>query len=215
MMLAPALLTQPTGLLVAAVLAVLAADAPPRGASVPRSAPVRAGLSWAEADSLGRKLAAIEERHKAQSRARQTVQVTQGELNSYLNLAYAAQLPKGLTNVDVRFGRERIDAKGMLDIEQVRGVATPPAWSPLSLLGGQVPVEIGGRLVNADGFGTIEWDTVYVASFRVPISVLEQMVQSATRSEKYPDGFDIHAPFRLPYEVNRVRVEPGKAVLEF
>jgi len=205
MSLAPALLT----------LLFLAADAPPRGASVPRSVPTRPGLSWQEADSLSRKLAVIEERQKAQSRARQTIQVTQGELNSYLNLAYADQLPRGLSNVDVRFGRERIDAKGMLDIEQVRGVATPPTWSPLSLLGGQVPVEIGGRLVNADGFGTVEWDSVYVASIRVPISVLEQMVVSATKSDKHPDGVDIHAPFRLPYSVNRVRVEPGKAVLEF
>jgi hypothetical protein len=205
MSLAPALLT----------LLFLAADAPPRGANVPRSVPKRPGLSWQEADSLSRKLAVIEERQKTQSRDRQTIQVTQGELNSYLNLAYAAQLPKGLTDVDVRFGRERIDAKGMLDIEQVRGVAAPPAWSPLSLLGGQVPVEIGGRLVNADGFGTIEWDSVYVASIRVPISVLEQMVVSATKSDKHPDGVDIHAPFRLPYSVNRVRVEPGRAVLEF
>jgi len=205
MSLAPALLT----------LLFLAADAPPRGANVPRSVPMRPGLSWQEADSLSRKLAVIEERQKTQSRARQTIQVTQGELNSYLNLAYADQLPRGLSNVDVRFGRERIDAKGMLDIEQVRGVATPPTWSPLSLLGGQVPVEIGGRLVNADGFGTVEWDSVYVASIRVPISVLEQMVVSATKSDKHPDGVDIHAPFRLPYSVNRVRVEPGKAVLEF
>jgi hypothetical protein len=203
MSLAPALVT----------LFFLAADAPPRGAHVPR--PTRPGLSWQEADSLSRKLAAIEERQKTQSRARQTIQVTQGELNSYLNLAYAAQLPKGLTDVDVRLGHERIDAKGMVDMEQVRGVATPPAWSPLTLLGGQVPVELGGRLINAGGFGTIEWDSVYVASIRVPISVLEQMVVSATKSDKHPDGFDIHAPFRLPYSVNRVRVEPGKAVLEF
>jgi hypothetical protein len=40
-------------------------------------------------------------------------------------------------------------------------------------------------------------------------------VVSSTRSEKYPDGFDIHAPVRLPYSVNRVRIEPGKATLEF
>src|SRR5262249_28148529 len=166
-------------------------------------------------DSLGRKLATIEEHHKKQSTAPQTVQVTQGEVNSYLNLAYASQLPKGLTSVDVRFGRERIDARGMVDMDQVRGVTGGATWSPLALLGGQVPVEIGGRFTNEGGFGTIEWDTVYVASIRVPISVLEQMVQSATKGEKYPEGFDIHAPFRLPYSVNRVKVEPGKAVLEF
>ena len=43
---APALLT----------LLLLAADAPPRGADVSRSMPTRAGLSWQEAYSLGRKL---------------------------------------------------------------------------------------------------------------------------------------------------------------
>jgi hypothetical protein len=85
----------------------------------------------------------------------------------------------------------------------------------MSLLGGLVPIELSGKLVNADGFGTIELDSAYVASIRVPISVVEQMVASSTRSEKHPDGFDIHAPFRLPYSVNRVRIEPGKATLEF
>jgi hypothetical protein len=78
-----------------------------------------------------------------------------------------------------------------------------------------VPIELSGKLVNADGFGTIELDSAYVASIRVPISVVEQMVVSSTRNNRYPDGFDIHAPFRLPYSVSRVRIEPGKATLEF
>ena len=198
------------------LLSALAADAPPRGADAPvRRAPGRTGLSWDEADSLGRKLAAIEERQKEKSRRSETVQVTQGEVNSYLNLTYASQLPKGLSNVEVQFARERIQAKGWIDIEQVRGVAAPPNWSPLAFLSGNVPVELAGRLVNADGLGTIEWESVYVASIRVPISVLEQMVAQATRTEKNPDGVDIHAPFRLPYSVNRVRLEPGRALLEF
>ena len=54
-----------------------------------------------------------------------------------------------------------------------------------------------------------------MASIRVPVSVVEQMIASSTKSEKHPDGYDIHAPFRLPYSVNRVRIEPGKATLEF
>ena len=42
-----------------------------------------------------------------------------------------------------------------------------------------------------------------------------QMVATATRSPRYPNGWDIHAPFRLPYAARRVRLEPGRAVLEF
>jgi hypothetical protein len=202
------------------VLGVLLAggDAPPARPTTFRATPTRPGLSWAEADSLTKKLAVIEEHHKnppARAGRAQTVQVTQGEINSYLNLAYASELPKGVSDVEIHLGNERIEAKGSVDVDQVKGKVATPAWSPLSLLGGQVPIELGGKLVNDGGFGTIELDTAYVASIRVPISVVEQMVASSTRNEKHPDGFDIHAPFRLPYSVNRVKIEPGKATLEF
>lgn len=198
-------------------LLLLGADVPPARTGVAaRPAPPRPGLSWAEADSLSRKLAVIEERHKQQkARRSQAVQVTQGELNSYLNLSYASELPRGLSNVEVRFGHDRIEAKGYVDIEQMKDKVAPPSWTPIALLGGQVPIELSGKLVNQDGFGTVELDAAYVASIRVPISVVEQMVASSTKSEKNPDGFDIHSPFRLPYSVNRVRIEPGKATLEF
>jgi hypothetical protein len=201
---------------------LLAPDVPParpRPAATARPAPSRPGLSWAEADSLTRKLAVIEAHHRQQpppkSARKQTVQVTQGEVNSYLNLSYASELPKGVSDLEIRFGNERIDAKGSVDIEQVKGSVAAPSWSPLALLGGLVPIELSGKLVTTDGFGTIELDSAYVASIRVPISVVEQMVASSTKSEKRPDGFDIHAPFRLPYSVDRVRIEPGKATLEF
>ncbi len=197
---------------------LLRTDVPPARPESARPAVTRPGLSWAEADSLSRKLAVIEEQQKkppVKSSRRRTVQVTQGEINSFLNLSYASELPRGVTDVEIRLGDQRIEAKGSVDIEQVRGVVAAPAWSPLAYLGGQVPIELGGKLVNQDGFGTIELDSAYVASIRVPISVVEQMVSSSTRSARYPDGFDIHAPFRLPYSVNRVRIEPGKATLEF
>ena len=199
-------------------LLLLGADVPaPRPNPPARPAPKRPGLSWAEADALSRKLAVIEERHRQQKARRSpAVQVTQGEVNSYLNLAYASELPKGVSDVEVRFGSGRIEAKGYVDIEQVKGsVPSSSTWSPLSFLSGLVPVEISGKLVNQDGFGTVELDSAYVASIRVPVSVVEQMIASSTKSEKHPDGYDIHAPFRLPYSVSRVRVEPGKAVLEF
>jgi hypothetical protein len=199
---------------------LLRPDVPPRPAparTAARPTP-KAGLSWAEADAMTRKLAAIEERHRQQkARKSPAVQVTQGELNSYLNLSYASELPKGVSDLEVRFGQGRIEAKGFVDMEQVKGrVPASSTWSPLSFLSGLVPVEIAGKLVTAeDGFGTVELDSAYVASIRVPVSVVEQMIASSTKSEKHPEGYDLRAPFRLPYSVNRVRVEPGKAVLEF
>ena len=209
--------------LVPAVLGLLllaAVDTPaprPAATRVPARAPARPGLSWAEADSLSRKLAVIEERHRQQKAKKSPpVQVTQGELNSFLNLSYADELPRGVTNVEVHFGSGRIEAKGYVDVDQVKdSVPSSSSWGALSFLSGQVPIELSGKLVNQDGFGTVELDSAYVASIRVPVSVVEQMIASSTKSEKHPDGYDIHAPFRLPYSVSRVRIEPGKATLEF
>jgi hypothetical protein len=206
-------------LLVALVGAVLLGPdvppAPPKARPAARPAPTRPGLSWAEADAMTRKLAVIEERHRQPNGKKSpAMQVTQGELNSFLNLS--AELPKGVSDVEVRFGQGRIEAKGYVDVEQVRGkVPSTSTWSPLSFLSGLVPVEIAGKLVNQDGFGTVELDSAYVASIRVPVTVVEQMIASSTKSEKHPEGYDLRSPFRLPYSVSRVRVEPGKAVLEF
>jgi hypothetical protein len=49
----------------------------------------------------------------------------------------------------------------------------------------------------------------------VPISLLHQIVSSTTKTEDLPDGFDIRAPFRLPYSLRQVRIEPGRAYLDF
>lgn len=181
-----------------------------------RQAPPRPGLSWSEADSLGRKLATFEQRIKHRAGKAQTMAVTQSEINSYLNLSYAAQMPKGVSDVDVRLGRERIEARGWVDIDQYRDRLVLPTWSPLGFIGGRVPVDLAGKFVNAeDGFGAIEWESVSVASFRMPIRMLEQFVSSATRTERRPEGVDIHAPFRLPYRVQKIRLEPGQAIVVF
>jgi hypothetical protein len=198
------------GLLLVAVHAA-GADVMP---TAPRSGPV----SWDQANSLTRKLEAIEKRRIEKNRKPQTVLFTQGELNSYLNLTYAEKLPKGLRDVEVRLDRDRILAKGLVNIDRVKGKVGESgsrSWGPLSFLSGDVPVEITGKVIAKDGFGQVLWESVYLSSMRVPTSVLEQLVLSATKTQENPEGFDVTAPFRLPYSVNRLRLEPGRALLDF
>jgi len=172
-------------------------------------------VSWAEAQSFERKLDTLKQPSQAKGR-RESVSVTEGELTSYLNLTYAPRMPPGFSDVEIRFETERIHATGTLDLERVRGNVPPPSpWSPLAFLRGKVPVELTGRLQTQNGYGTIEIEQASLASIPVPIAFLEQIVSSATRKPADPDGFDIHAPFRLPYDVNRVRVEIARAYLDF
>lgn len=198
-------------MIAALALAVLAsADAMP-------TAPRAGAVSWDQANSLTRKLEDIEKRRQAPRKKTQTVLFTQGEVNSYLNLAYAERLPKGVRDVAVRLDRDRMQVKGLVNIDRVKGKVGNGGggFGPLSFLSGDVPVEIMGKVTSKDGFGLIQWETVYLSSMRLPVSALEQLVLSATKTETNPEGFDIHAPFRLPYSVNRLRLEPGRALLDF
>lgn len=187
------------------------------GGETPQPVATREMMSVDQAQSLVHKLEALENRRrsgKLPARA-ETVLITEGELNSYLNLGVGVKLPEGVTDVALRLERDRVFAKATVDLEQVKGkVRSSGPLNPLSLLGGRVPLEIQSRLSNEDGFGTVEVEDVRLGPVNVPLSVLEQMVSYATRSSENPEGFDIRAPFRLPYSVRRIRLQPGRALLE-
>lgn len=198
------------------VLALLAAGAG-AGGETPQGVAPREMISADQAQSLVHKLEALENRRRAGKQAvrAETVLITEGELNSYLNLGVGVKLPDGVTDVALRLERDRVFAKAMVDLEQVKGkIRTSGPLNPLSLLGGRVPLEIQSRLTNDDGFGTVDVEDVRLGPVSVPLSVLEQMVSYATRSSENPEGFDIRAPFRLPYSVRRIRLQPGRALLE-
>ena len=180
-------------------------------------APSRPAVSWEEAQSFGRKLDQIKTQSQAKGPGRpESVLVTEGELNSYLNLTYAPRMPPGLTDVNVRLEAERIRASGLLDLERVRGnVPAPSPWSPLAYLRGKVSVELAGRLQTRDGYGTFAVEEASIASVPVPMALFEQIVSSATKKPSDPDGFNLNAPFRLPYAVSRVRVGLARAVVDF
>jgi hypothetical protein len=191
------------------------------GASRPAAAQARptppSGLSWEEAESLSRKIVVLEKRVKERSAKSETILVTQGELNSFLTLLYAAKMPKGVTDVSVRLHQDRIEAEGMVDLDQVGASQAKPKsrWSLSSLLAPTVPVLLRGRLINQNGFGTLEWEEIRLSALPLPIRALEEMVAAATKSPKYPNGWDMKAPFRLPYAARRIRLEPGRAFLDF
>jgi hypothetical protein len=199
--------------IVALVLLLTAPTLRAQGAPLPS----RPDLSWSDADSLGRKLDDLDSRRRTGDLPHgQTVLVTEGELNSYVNLSLGPKMPRGLSDVAVRLEHERLHVTGVLDLERVRDKM--PRLSPLSplyWLGGQVGVLLRGRLLNDDGFGTIEWEDVRVGSVPVPLTLLQQIVTSLTKTSENPAGFDIRAPFRLPYSLRRVRLEPGRALLDF
>ena len=167
------------------------------------------------AESLARKLTSIEARKREKTRKPETVVVTEHELNSYLNLKLKEDMPTGISDVQVSMQRERLQATGQVDLDKLDIKKGSSPFSPLALLSGKVPVLLRGRLQSLDGFGNVQIEEVQLATIPVPVSVLERLIASSTRTERNPEGFDINAPFRFPYSVKRVRFEPGRALLDF
>ncbi|HET9316509.1 MAG TPA: hypothetical protein VFQ51_13030 [Vicinamibacteria bacterium] len=198
------------------VALVVAAGAVVGSASVRAQAQAPAsGPTVAAAESLARKLTAIEARKREKARKPGTVEVTEHELNSYLNLKLKEDMPTGISDVQVSMQRERLQATGQVDLDKLDVKKGASPFSPLNLLSGKVPVLLRGRLQSQDGFGNVQIEEVQLATIPVPISVLERLIATSTRNERNPEGFDINAPFRFPYSVKRVRIEPGRALLDF
>lgn len=190
-------------------------------AVLPKGDPVRppapAGLSWEDADLVSGTVARVERRLRAGKPAsRETIVVTERQLNSYVNLALAAKIPPGITGLALGLQKDRLHARGTLDLDQVRSKIPPGAGaSLLAFLSGAVPVELRGRFSSAEGTGRVEVEEALVAGVSLPPAVLAQIVGQSTRSAKRPQGFDILAPFPLPFTARRVRLEPGRALVDF
>jgi hypothetical protein len=125
-------------------------------------------------------------------------------------------MPPGVSNLEVHLEAERLLARALVDLDRVQGrMPTQGPFNPLSLLSGAVPAALRGRLPSKDGFASLQFEEVRLGAFPIPISFLAQIISSATRTPENPQGFDIQSPFRLPYALKRVRLQPGQAVLEF
>jgi len=198
-----------------AVALLLAQAAPPKGDPVRPPAPP--GLSWQDADFVSQTVARIERRLGAGKPAsRETIVVTEKQLNSYVNLALAAKIPPALSDLALGLDRDRLVARGMLDLDRVKSKVPPGAGAGfLAFLSGSVPVELRGRFSSADGTGRVEVEEALVGGISLPPAVVAQVVGQSTRSQTRPQGFDILAPFPLPFTARRLRLEPGRALVDF
>ncbi len=195
----------------AVVVLLLGQAAPPKGQPVRPPAP--AGLSWEDADWVAGTLARIERRLGAGKPAsREPIVVTERQLNSYVRLA--AKLPPALTNLELGLQKDTLLARGTVDLDQVKS-RMPQGAGLLALLSGTVPVEVRGRLWSAEGTGRVEVEQAAVAGVTLPPSLVAQIVSQSTKNAERPQGFDLLAPFPLPYKARRVRLEPGRALVEF
>ena len=191
--------------------------APARAVGQPVRPPAPAGLSWDESDQLSTTVVRIERRLRSgRPAASETLVVTERQLNSYVNLALGSKIPAAVSDLRLSLLPGGLGARAMLDLDRVKDkVPNGAASGMLALLSGTVPVELRGRLAAANGTGRIEVEEASVGGVGLPPSLVAQLVAMSTRSEKRPGGFDIQAPFDLPWKARQVRFEAGRALVDF
>lgn len=198
-----------------ALLLLLGQSTAPVGGPVRPSPP--ADLRWEDADHLAATVARLERRLKAGKPAsREPIVVTEREINSYVALTLAPQIPPALSSLRFRLAQGRLEASGMLDLDAVRSKL--PKSGPSSLLAflsGTVPVELKGRFQGSAGLGQVEVEEALVSGIGLPPALLAEIVAQATRSAQRPEGFNLLDPVPLPWTVQAIRLEPGRAVVEF
>jgi hypothetical protein len=162
-------------------------------------------------------VARLERRLRAGKPAsRETIVVTARQLNSYVNLSLAPKVPRGLTGLEVSLLKDGLHARGLVDLDQVRlRVPQGAGAGLLGFLSGAVPVEVRGRFTSAEGAGRVEVEEALVSGISLPPAMVAGLVSQFTRSAARPEGLDILAPFDLPYTARRVRLEPGRALVDF
>lgn len=158
--------------------------------------------------SMEKKIAILE---AGPNDASQTVNLTQDELNAFLNEG-GVQLPKGLSNVkfDLRPGVAR--ATSEVDFDQLsegHGGGGNPIFSVL--FSGTHDVEAEAQASGTNGEGTVTIQSVKLDGVQVPKSALEYLIQHYVKP-KYPQA-GMTSTFELPVKIDTATVQQGQVEL--
>lgn len=200
-------MTAPAAALLLVLLAQVGAHpAPPRGV-----------LTRELSDALGKKLEMLEKFDRDPKAKRSPVDVSESELNSYVRFALAEKVPRGLREVRIVIRQGRLELRGLANLSEFSELKqkAASAASFLSLLGGEMAVEVVADFKSDRGFGQFELLTAQIGPVPLSPSVVSDIVARATTDATRPNGFDIRAPFRLPYSAKRIRPQQALATIEY
>ena len=190
---------------VLALVVALGAEAPPAQPEAPPA------FTPADGQQLAEALATIVG-NAGEAAARdggpRVVTLTERGINAYLRFQGADLLPPAIGAPELRLlGGGRLSARALIDLDRLRAERPRGPLDPLRYLGGQVEVVATGALRTSAGIGRFEIESLHVESVPVPVLLLVAVVRTQSDS----GGFDLTAPFQLPYGIEELRVEPARA----
>lgn len=141
-------------------------------------------------------------------------ELTEAEINAYLDVHGPDVLPSGITRPELRLRNDgRVWARATVDLDAVRR-ARPRTWSdPLFYVMGAVEVVAAGVVSADEGVGRAQLESATVGGVSVPPVVIREVLQFYTKSAARPGGIDLDAPFELPANIRSAVVERGRVAI--
>jgi hypothetical protein len=172
-------------------------------------------LSKEQGDRLERKIEEITKNAAIEPVRSKRTQMSELEVNSYLNFNLRDKIPRGLTNPQITIaGDGQLAGRVFVDIDEFkRQRSSAGILDPLNYISGQVPVTARGVLRTREGKGQFQLGSAEILGVPLPKPILQELVTFFSRTPENPNGFNIDAPFNLPAKIREVVVNRGEAVV--
>jgi hypothetical protein len=152
------------------------------------------------------KNADVDPQHKSGSRS---VELSEGELESYLLFSLKDEIPAQVDSADVQLGRDTVALDTQITF------ASNPTGNPVTdaLVGGTHNLFVKGKFVAQKSRGKFDLQEVRVDGIPVPNVLIQALIKKYV-IPKYPD-VDLNEPFDMPWGIEELRIEPGKAIVVY
>jgi len=168
-------------------------------------------ISQRAAQSLQTKIDAIRKaaQNPAHKRGSSRVEISEGELESYVLYSLKEDIPGQIDSIEVQVGRDTISSGTQITF------TSNATGNPVvdTLVGGTHNLFLKGKLVGREGRGKFDLQEIQVDSIPVPNVLIQALIKRYVKP-KYPE-VDLNEPFDLPWEIQEVKLEPGKATVVY
>jgi hypothetical protein len=165
-------------------------------------------VSERTAQQLQAKIDAVKKAEDVQAeRKLEQVEVSEAELASYVLFELRDQIPARLDSFKVQLTPGAVAADTQLTFNNSGNIVVD------SLLGGTHTLFVKGRLAGDHREGKFDLEEVKVDSIPVPKILIQTLIKKYVKP-KHPE-VDLNEPFDLPWGIDRITIEQGKATIVY
>ena len=169
------------------------------------------GVSQQSAKSLQQKIDAIKKAADtpAHKRGSSRVELSEGELESYVVYSLKDDIPAQIDTINVQLGQDTVGADTQITFKS-NATGNPVVDA---LVGGTHNLFLKGKLVGHEGRGKFDLQEIQVDGIPVPNVLIQALIKRYVKPQ-YPQ-VDLNEPFDLPWNIQELKLETAKATLVY